>query len=1340
MSPPKSPFLSERKLRKLRRDPRLFFQDALRKRANAFTDLAIRTATHLPVRGFVKSKRRYTAIAAVYNVEKFLDQFFESMVGQTVSFDDDIELIMVDDGSVDGSAAIIEKWQKKHPNSIRYFHKENGGQASARNVGLAHATGEWVTFVDPDDFLHLRYFEMVDRFLTANEDKPISLLCCKWVFYYDDGGRYVDNHPLNYRFEGGSYAAQHHAQANLMVSSAARSFFRADVLARENVTFDELLRPNFEDGDFTGRYLLKTSDQYIGYVAEAIYYYRKRDDGTSTLDQGWTNPSRFGAVVERGYVGLLREAKASQGVVPISIQRLVLYDVFWLFKRIVDNEPSVSFLTSSQVDAFLSALFDVFEHIDASTIMQFDLAGCWFFHKVGFLGKYKGKTPPYQIVYVEDYDESKHLALLKYFYFGDPVLESFQVDGVDVLPVFAKVRTHDFLGGVFVSERRVQVQLGDGYSTLTAEIGGAPARISLDSAQHERGIARAVLERGVRDRRRTKGRWPDARALRQEAQSPEVRRRFRDAWLLIDRDQAADDNAEHLYRYILKNHPEINAFFVLSETSHDWARLAAEGFRLIAFGSRDHHLLLLNARHVISSHADSFVLRVLPADSYGDLLDFKFTFLQHGVIRDDISSWLNTKKIDLFITSSPREHESIVDDGSLYKFDRKQTKMLGLARHDALVTRTEETERVVVIMPTWRQYLVGGAALGTTQRTASPRFQQSKYARGWRGLLHSARFREMTERFGYRVVFFPHANMQLYVDAFEAPSWVEVKTHATEPVLQKLYRRAAVMITDYSSVFFETALIDKPVLYYQFDRDEMYGGKHPSRLGYFDFERDGFGPVTETEDALLDELEQLLARECAPKEEYLRRMRETLPLRHGQNRARTVEAIKALDEATLTDTQVTEITRAQAEVASRAGAWELAESRWQAVRSADTTDSEATLRLAQAERGLGKTADAETLLAQLEGASDLALRIRIERAEIAKAQGRLERAKAMWTALCQSDLTHEGLDEAHASLALADVHRLAGEVDDARRILESLPESPSRDLARAELAVDRGEWRDAALRFARLAKSSDDAFCLRAARAYQRAGELERATAIVDAYLGGGGTATEATLLCVELLFEQGKVDVAKQRALALADGERAQTRAESLGVARLCARLGLPDVAERVLGAQPPSAALVAARLDVWAAAGRWSEITRVDRRDLSALPPRERWRGELSIARAHREVGVMDAAVKAIEHVRAEVPGWAEALWAHAETLQAAERWAEAAELWKQHLTEHPGREAERVRARLVLALERLGRREEASEILRESARASAIERLQREPDDADAYRQLVQLMTAPPTGSRG
>ena len=118
--------------------------------------------TYLHKKRRVSGNYKYTIVSAVYNVEKYLDKYFESIITQTLIFDKHIQLILVDDGSPDTSAEIIKKWQKKFPENIIYIKKENGGQASARNLGIKYVKSDWVTFIDPDDFIQYDYFEVID--------------------------------------------------------------------------------------------------------------------------------------------------------------------------------------------------------------------------------------------------------------------------------------------------------------------------------------------------------------------------------------------------------------------------------------------------------------------------------------------------------------------------------------------------------------------------------------------------------------------------------------------------------------------------------------------------------------------------------------------------------------------------------------------------------------------------------------------------------------------------------------------------------------------------------------------------------------------------------------------------------------------------------------------------------------------------------------------------------------------------------------------------------------------------------------------------------------------------
>ncbi|MDQ3032695.1 MAG: CDP-glycerol glycerophosphotransferase family protein [Myxococcota bacterium] len=857
------------------------------------TLLASPRLSRLPRLRTVSSARRYSVVSAVYDVAPYLDGFLRSLTRQSLDFDRHIDLILVDDGSRDRSAEIIRGWQAVHP-SIRCVRKENGGQASARNVGLAHATGDWVTFIDPDDLVDARYFERVDALLSRPEAREVALVACKMLVHRR--GRSIDEHALSAQFDGDRIVD---ARSPLIQLSAASAFFRGDRLREQQHLFDEALRPVFEDGLFVGRYRIANPGA-IGLCATAEYGYRKRDDASSTIDGSWAHAGRYGAVLERGYLELLRSSAAASasGRAPTWAQRTVLYEIVWYLRMLVDRPETIAFLTAAQKERFRALLGECMAEIDEETIARFDLAGCTAEDEVGLLGTFKGSRPPLPRAIVDAYDDAKRTLRVRTFHSDARERVAYALDGDDVTPTIDKVRRRELLGETFVHERIAWIPAPAPASVLAVQVGGIEARLEIAhtsaSTRPTVGeIARALTRRA----RPSSARWYDVAEL-QLATSPVGRRLYGGALLFMDRDTQADDNAEHLYRYVLRNRPDLRAFFVLRRSSHDWPRLEREGFRLIPFGSLQHRVALLNAKHLISSHAEHFVLGWPTVRHRRELQRSRFTFLQHGVIKDDLSGWLNAKDIDCFVAASPAEHASIVESGGPYKFTSREVVLTGLPRHDALLARTAPPERVLLVMPTWRQSVAGPTIGKSSARAANPAFYESEFALRWKRLLRSPALESLATRHGFRVQFFPHANLASHLDWFDPPPFVDILSHREGVSFQDVLARASLMLTDYSSAAFDMAYLRKPVVYYQFDREQTFGGGHTTRKGYFDYDRDGFGPVCTDEATLLRELERLLVTDAPPSPEQLARMERALPLRDGRCSQRVLTAILDLDRPT----------------------------------------------------------------------------------------------------------------------------------------------------------------------------------------------------------------------------------------------------------------------------------------------------------------------------------------------------------------------------------------------------------------------------------------------------------
>lgn len=105
-------------------------------------------------------------IVPVYNVENYLAKCLDSLVGQSLQ---DIEILVINDGSSDQSGLVIEEYVKRFPEKIKAFTKENGGLSDARNFGLDHAEGEYIGFVDSDDYVTEKMFEEMVRLAKKHE-------------------------------------------------------------------------------------------------------------------------------------------------------------------------------------------------------------------------------------------------------------------------------------------------------------------------------------------------------------------------------------------------------------------------------------------------------------------------------------------------------------------------------------------------------------------------------------------------------------------------------------------------------------------------------------------------------------------------------------------------------------------------------------------------------------------------------------------------------------------------------------------------------------------------------------------------------------------------------------------------------------------------------------------------------------------------------------------------------------------------------------------------------------------------------------------------------------------
>lgn len=857
-----------RKLKKLLRDPKLFFSDMYQKRV-------IRLKQNKVIK--YKANNQYTIVSAVYNVASYLDEYFTSITKQTLNFKNHIHIILVDDGSTDNSAEIIKKWQKKYPKNIHYIYKENGGQASARNLGLEYVNTEWVVFTDPDDFLHPDYFKSVDERL--NKTPSASILATNIKLFIENQNLVKDSHPLRFRFNETHIEKVKNLDKFINLSSAS-TFFKVAHIQKKHLKFNDKVKPNFEDGKFIADYLIDLQNTEAIFDKGAIYFYRKRDDSSSTLDTSWKKEEKYSNIFEFGFIPMLKKYKAQLGVIPNYIQKTALYDMSWYVQYLLNRPERINFLNKEQKEKFYSFMKEVFLYIDEKNITESSFANTWMFHKVGMLGAFKNAEPPFQIVYIENIDRERKQFLASYFsYFDYPY--SIQINNQEIIPEYEKTVVNTFNNALFNYEKRLWIPYGelDCYEKLHFFLNKKAMRISIKGKTFTHGITIEELT---------------------SLFTPSEKYHSDGSWLLMDRETKADDNAEHLYRYMMKNHPEQKCYFALNKTAPDWKRLERDGFNLVEFGSKEFEIRLRQSNKVISSHLEKHI-----NDYFGDLYEYskKFIFLQHGVTKDNLSAWTNTKKnLHCFITTTEPEYQSIKADFGTYKLTEKEVVLTGFPRYDSLLSKNQTNCKRILIMPTWRNNIVGqNVGIGSNTRTLNNSFMETQYAQSWYSLLHSSELKKLIDEYNYEIIFAPHPNIEPYLKLLNVPEHIKVWSglYETESI-QDLFGRCSILITDYSSVAFDMAYLNKAIVYYQFDKESFFSGVHTYQKGYFSYDDDGFGPVVENQEKLLLELEVIMKNGHA-KSEYQHRIQKTFPFQDGNNCERVYQAIINLDKSETKD-------------------------------------------------------------------------------------------------------------------------------------------------------------------------------------------------------------------------------------------------------------------------------------------------------------------------------------------------------------------------------------------------------------------------------------------------------
>ncbi|KRF14901.1 bifunctional glycosyltransferase/CDP-glycerol:glycerophosphate glycerophosphotransferase [Nocardioides sp. Soil796] len=845
----------------------------------------------------------FSIVSAVYNVAPYLPDFIASIERQTHGLDD-VEILMIDDGSTDESPRLLAEWANRHPKTVRVITQENAGQGAARNTGIKAAHGEWITFPDPDDTVNDKYLQVVADFIEAHPDAHMA--ATHRLIWNEAEDKVTDRHPLRSMFHANPYVDLSLNPERFHGSSPA-TFFRLDRIRDLGLEFDGRIRPNFEDGHFNSRYLLSFDQPRVGFLDAARYHYRKRADDSSTLQTAQAHPGRYNVVPKLGYLDLVERARELHGRVPRWLESFLLYELHWYFKATDSHAASTGRPQGGPItDEFHAVAAEILGQIDVDEALRYVPPTVPGQTRLVLAHGYEEQPWHDPFVHLKKFDVDQVIVKASYFYTGDLPTEVWRANGEPIEPLHAKVRDLEFYGRTLMHERSVwlpanrslQLDLDGAAVDIVYERPYGPTRVAppgqirwFGSPLSQRARSRVPKHLQIKKPESRQGKIAQ-RLMR----TPQVRKKYADAWVLMDRVHDAADSGEILFRYLRANHPEINAWFVLEKGGKEWERFRKEGHgdRLVAYGSLQWRLLLAHAKHLLSSHADAAV--VAPAEiTEFTPRNWRFHFLQHGVIKDDISSWLDPKEMDTFVVSTRQEMASIAGDHTPYVFTTREVALTGLPRFDRLrevgLRFPPDKRDLLLVTPTWRNGLLPPVIKGSQRRELDSSLLESDFVQQWMSYICDDTLAEACRRHGLKLGFLPHPNLQPLLPMMHLPDHVlPLSYEGGDP--QELFARARAVVTDFSSIAFNAAYLQRPVVYFQFDADTVLGGGHVGRAGYFEYPRDGFGPVEEDKDSAVAATIQALDHGPDPLPAYQARIDASFQERDGKCCERVVAHVK----------------------------------------------------------------------------------------------------------------------------------------------------------------------------------------------------------------------------------------------------------------------------------------------------------------------------------------------------------------------------------------------------------------------------------------------------------------
>ena len=857
-------------------------------------------------------KHRITVIVPVYNAEKYLEGCLESLAAQTIR-KDKMEVLLVNDGSTDGSRAICERWCARHP-WMRLINRPNGGPSAARNDGIRQAAGRYLMYLDADDTLSPGSVKAVRDFFAAHEDE-VDIVTYP-IVRHQNGRRWPVHYRYKYVNKTGIYDCNEKpffAQGTINV--CVRNF------GEENILFEP---DRFHHEDET--YVTANMERRwkFGYTTDAEYLYNKDNDDSIMA----TSFHAF-YIFEENTAWFERMFAAYPERVPLYLQGLLVNDIEWKLRGGLLFPWHYEGTASEEAMERLRALV---RRLDARMIIQHpqmsqrqkifwlnfagnrnieahaDNADCVRVSVPGgpdcVLTRTRRMAARIQNKRMEDGRFSCYGYLDTVYFTASPgtpkPLFFAEEDGaLRQIPLFDSCESYITprlrIGRMFgfhyqqkpdtLTTLRFFVFLKNQLMPLRLKYGGQHfLALHFKRFRHFSFWWSLLLKAKLRLER------VPTSSLVVHAKKPKPPKR--PIWLYYDPTPGQGSNAYLQFQHDFEKKDRVRRFFLLRNQEDAALFSPAQKKYLIPRHGKKHIRAYLRCEWILTSElalaaVSPFAHRRVERLAESLFLHYKIVYLQDGVHQFARQNWYYAERglAEKIVISSPVEYDCFRE---IYGYRPGQLIQAGLARYDTLDREATAQKAIgaataqkaigavvsegrVLFAPSWRKYLMHG------NEPARTRVRASDYYKNIFAFLNDPSLASLLETHKFELDVHLHPKFVALADLF-AMDCPRIHILEEPPVLT-CYNAC---ITDIASIAYDFGYLGRYVQYFLPDGPQFRAGMHEHRA--FDLPQ-RFGPHAQTPEEALAQLRKAALRKFAPEEEVLRQMQNFFyPLEDGREK------------------------------------------------------------------------------------------------------------------------------------------------------------------------------------------------------------------------------------------------------------------------------------------------------------------------------------------------------------------------------------------------------------------------------------------------------------------------